>query len=53
MNELFQKYSLAACIKAGLQLQGFEVGGPISPQEPLGPEAVEEIRRGLASLEEP
>ena len=50
VNELFQKYSLAACIKAGLQLQGFDVGGPIAPQEPLGRAALEEIRRGLADL---
>jgi 4-hydroxy-tetrahydrodipicolinate synthase len=49
-NELFQKYSLAACIKAGLQIQGFDVGGPISPQEPLKPEAFDEIRRALAVL---
>jgi len=32
---LFQKHSLAACIKAGLELQGFEVGDPIPPQLPL------------------
>ncbi len=49
-NELFQKYSLAACIKAGLQVQGFDVGDPIPPQEPLKAEAVDEIRRALASL---
>jgi 4-hydroxy-tetrahydrodipicolinate synthase len=49
-NELFAKYSLAACIKAGLQLQGFDVGGPIRPQEPLPPAAVEEIRLALAAL---
>jgi 4-hydroxy-tetrahydrodipicolinate synthase len=52
VNELFQKYSLAACVKAGLELQGFEVGGPIPPQEPLPQAAVEEIRRGLASLDQ-
>ncbi|MFN8524155.1 MAG: dihydrodipicolinate synthase family protein [Chloroflexota bacterium] len=51
VNELFQKYSLAACIKAGLQVKGFAVGGPIPPQEPLRAEAVEEIRAALASLE--
>jgi 4-hydroxy-tetrahydrodipicolinate synthase len=51
VNELFQKYSLAACIKAGLEIRGFDVGPPIAPQEPLGCEAFEEIRRGLAALE--
>lgn len=49
-NELFQKYSLAACIKAGLQIQGFDVGGPIAPQEPLRPEAFEEIRAALSEM---
>ncbi len=50
LNELFEKYSLAACIKAALELQGFAVGAPLAPQEPLGPAAVEEIRAGLAAL---
>jgi 4-hydroxy-tetrahydrodipicolinate synthase len=50
-NELFQKYSLAACIKAGLQVQGFDVGGPIPPQEPLKAAEVEEIRTALVQLE--
>ena len=51
LNELFEKYSLAACIKTALQLQGFAVGGPIAPQPPLGAAAVEEIRAGLALLD--
>lgn len=50
INELFQKYSLAGCIKAGLQIQGFDVGHPIRPQEPLRPDAVEEIRQALVAL---
>lgn len=50
LNELFEKYSLAACIKAALEIQGFPVGGPIAPQEPLSAVAVEEIRAGLATL---
>jgi 4-hydroxy-tetrahydrodipicolinate synthase len=50
MNEAFTKYSLAACIKTALRLQGFDVGDPMSPQEPLNPEAVEDIRRALAQL---
>jgi len=52
LNEVFQKYALAACVKAGLQLQGFDVGDPIAPQRPLGPEAMEEIRRALAAATE-
>lgn len=50
MNEAFTKYSLAACIKTALRLQGFDVGDAISPQEPLTPEAVEDIRRALTQL---
>lgn len=50
VNELFHKYSLAACIKAGLRLQGFDVGAPIPPQEPLGSQAIEEIRGVLEEL---
>ena len=50
MNEAFTKYSLAACIKTALRLQGFDVGDSIPPQEPLNPEAVEDIRRALAQL---
>lgn len=50
MNEAFTKYSLAACIKTALQLQGFDVGDAFPPQEPLPPDAVEDIRRALAQL---
>jgi 4-hydroxy-tetrahydrodipicolinate synthase len=50
VNEIFQKYSLAACIKMGLQLQGFDVGDPIPPQGPLPAGAVEEIRQVLTTL---
>ena len=50
INELFEQYSLAACIKAALETQGFAVGGPIAPQEPLGEKAVAEIREALRVL---
>lgn len=50
MNEVFAKYSLAACVKTALRLQGFDVGDPLAPQEALPPEAIEEIRRALAQL---
>jgi 4-hydroxy-tetrahydrodipicolinate synthase len=35
INEAFARYNLAACIKAGLALQGYDVGDPIAPQAPL------------------
>jgi 4-hydroxy-tetrahydrodipicolinate synthase len=50
INQIFAKYSLAACIKAGLDLQGFPVGDPLPPQVPLTPEAREEVRRALEAV---
>ena len=35
LNEAFARYNLAACIKAGLAIQGYEVGDPIAPQAAL------------------
>lgn len=35
INEVFARFNLAACIKAGLELQGYPVGDPIAPQTPL------------------
>jgi 4-hydroxy-tetrahydrodipicolinate synthase len=47
VNQAFAKYALAPCIKAALQMQGFEVGDPIPPQAPLGEEARRDLRRIL------
>jgi 4-hydroxy-tetrahydrodipicolinate synthase len=35
INEAFARFNLAACIKAGLQIQGYAVGDPIPPQAAL------------------
>ena len=35
VNGVFAKYNLAACIKGGLELQGFAVGAPLPPQAAL------------------
>jgi 4-hydroxy-tetrahydrodipicolinate synthase len=35
LNEVFAKFNLAACIKAGLSIQGYDVGDPIAPQGAL------------------
>jgi 4-hydroxy-tetrahydrodipicolinate synthase len=35
VNEVFARFNLAACIKAGLQIQGYDVGDPVPPQTPL------------------
>ena len=50
INQVFAKYNLAACIKGGLELQGYAVGTPLPPQPPLPPEGVKEVRRLLERL---
>ena len=51
LNQAFARYNLAACIKGGLQLQGYPVGQPLPPQAPLPPEGVEDVRRALVAIE--
>lgn len=50
LNQAFAKYNLAACIKGGLELQGYAVDPPLPPQAPLPPEGVEEVRRALTAI---
>ena len=50
MNQVFAKYNLAACIKGGLELQGYEVGTPLPPQTPLSSAGRAEIKGILADL---
>jgi 4-hydroxy-tetrahydrodipicolinate synthase len=38
INEIFARFNLAACIKAALALQGYDVGDPVAPQRPLNAE---------------
>ena len=50
LNEAFARYNLAACIKAGLAIQGYDVGDPIAPQAALTSDqrkAVEAVLRDL------
>jgi 4-hydroxy-tetrahydrodipicolinate synthase len=50
LNEAFARYNLAACIKAGLSIQGYDVGDPIAPQAALSADerkAVEAVLREL------
>ena len=50
LNQAFAKYNLAACIKGGLELQGYAVGAPLAPQPPLSSEGIEEVRRVLVEI---
>jgi 4-hydroxy-tetrahydrodipicolinate synthase len=50
LNQAFAKHALAACIKGGLKLQGYDVGDPLPPQAPLSPEGVEDVRRALKAI---
>jgi 4-hydroxy-tetrahydrodipicolinate synthase len=56
INEAFARFNLAACIKAGLQIQGYAVGDPVPPQAALSLEerkVVEGILADLVKLEMP
>jgi 4-hydroxy-tetrahydrodipicolinate synthase len=48
VNEAFARYNLAACIKAALAIQGYDVGDPVPPQKALSADerkAVEAVLR--------
>jgi 4-hydroxy-tetrahydrodipicolinate synthase len=48
INEIFARFNLAACIKAGLEEQGYAVGDPIPPQVPLTAEERKIVAAALA-----
>ena len=53
LNVAFQRFSLSACVKAGLEMQGFPVGPPLPPQKQLdaeGRRALEAILRSVGAL---
>lgn len=50
LNQAFARHNLAACIKGGLELQGYRVGAPLPPQAPLSAEGVEDVRRALTAI---
>jgi 4-hydroxy-tetrahydrodipicolinate synthase len=53
INEAFARFNLAACIKAALQSQGYEVGDPVPPQNALGADERRSIAAALAAVAEP
>jgi 4-hydroxy-tetrahydrodipicolinate synthase len=50
INEAFARYNLAACIKAGLSIQGYDVGDPVPPQAALTADAREAVAAVLAEI---
>ena len=50
INQVFSKYALAACIKGGLELQGFPVGAPLAPQPGLDDAGRVEVKAVLEAL---
>jgi 4-hydroxy-tetrahydrodipicolinate synthase len=50
INEAFARFNLAACIKAGLQIQGYDVGDPVPPQAPLTAEERKVVAQTLDEL---
>ena len=50
INEAFARFNLAACIKAGLAIQGYDVGDPVPPQAPLTAEQRKVVEAALREL---
>jgi dihydrodipicolinate synthase/N-acetylneuraminate lyase len=50
LNEAFARHNLAACIKGGLELQGYDVGAPLPPQPALSKEGREDVRSALTRI---
>ena len=50
INEAFARFNLAACIKAGLSIQGYDVGDPVPPQVALTAEQRKVVEEALREL---
>jgi len=50
INEAFARFNLAACIKAGLDTQGYPVGDPVPPQAPLTAEQRKIVEAALRDV---
>ena len=51
VNEAFARYNLAACIKAALTIQGYDVGDPVAPQKALTTEERQAVEAVLRAVE--
>src|SRR6516165_4410936 len=52
INEIFARFNLAACIKAALEIKGYDVGDPVPPQPKLGAKERDIIAASLSDVEE-
>jgi 4-hydroxy-tetrahydrodipicolinate synthase len=50
INEAFARFNLAACIKAGLEIQGYAVGDPVPPQAALTPDQRNVVEQALRDV---
>jgi 4-hydroxy-tetrahydrodipicolinate synthase len=50
INEAFARFNLAACIKAGLAIQGYPVGDPVPPQAALTADERKQVEAALADV---
>jgi 4-hydroxy-tetrahydrodipicolinate synthase len=50
INEIFARFNLAACIKAALEIKGYDVGDPVPPQRALGAAEREIVAAALSDL---
>jgi 4-hydroxy-tetrahydrodipicolinate synthase len=50
INEAFARFNLAACIKAGLSIQGYDVGDPVPPQAALTSDQRRVVEAALRDL---
>ena len=52
INEIFARFNLAACIKAALDIKGYDVGDPVPPQRALSREERKIVAAALADVAE-
>src|SRR5580658_6602548 len=52
INEIFARFNLAACIKAALEIKGYDVGDPVPPQPRLGAKERTIVAAALADVAE-
>ena len=50
-NEIFERYGLAACVKAGLEERGFPVGDPMFPLVPLNHDERAKVREVIRDID--